>query len=158
SLPVIYVCENNLYNEYTHYTETTAGDLSARPRAFGLLAEEVDGQDVRAVYTAAERMVTRARQGDGPAFLLCNTYRFYGHHVGDVQRAYYRSKEEEERWKAQRDPIKLAAAWIIAEGIASEDVLEHMIAEVRAEIEAGVQFALAAPYPDASEVNQHVYA
>jgi pyruvate dehydrogenase E1 component alpha subunit len=158
SLPVIYVCENNLYNEYTHYTETTAGDLCARPRAFGILAEEVDGQDVRAVYVAAERMVTRARQGGGPAFLLCNTYRFYGHHVGDIQRTYYRSREEEERWRAERDPLTLAAAWIVAEGIADQDRLAQMPAEVRAEIEAGVQFALAAPYPDASEVNQHVYA
>src|SRR5215472_5399708 len=65
-LPVIYVCENNLYTEYTHYTETTAGELCARPRAFGILTEEVDGQDVRAVYNAALGLVERARRGDGP--------------------------------------------------------------------------------------------
>ncbi|HEX9413497.1 MAG TPA: thiamine pyrophosphate-dependent dehydrogenase E1 component subunit alpha [Ktedonobacterales bacterium] len=158
TLPVVYVCENNLYNEYTHYTETTAGDLCARPRAFGILAEEVDGQDVRAVNAAAERMVARARQGGGPAFLLCATYRFYGHHVGDIQRAYYRSREEEERWKAERDPISLAQRWIVAQGIADEEDLARLRDEVRAELEAGVQFALAAPYPDVSEVNQHVYA
>src|SRR5262245_13652791 len=91
-LPVVYVCENNLYNEYTHYSETTAGDLCARAEAFGVLTERVDGQDVRAVYAAARRLVERARRGEGPAFLLCDTYRFYGHHVGDVQRAYYRAK------------------------------------------------------------------
>src|SRR6476646_8842154 len=79
-LPVIYVCENNMYNEYTHFSETTAGELTARPQAFGIPAEEVDGQDVRAVYSAVSAMVERARRGEGPSFLLCNTYRYYGHH------------------------------------------------------------------------------
>src|SRR5205809_2463414 len=73
-LPIVYVCENNLYNEYTHYTETTAGDILARPAAFGLSAASVDGQDVRAVYARMAPLVERARRGDGPAFLLCNTY------------------------------------------------------------------------------------
>src|SRR6202030_755946 len=67
-LPVIYVCENNLYTEYTHYSETTAGDILARGTAFGVKAESVDGQDVRAVYATAQRLVDRARKGDGPAF------------------------------------------------------------------------------------------
>src|SRR5246127_4810393 len=65
-LPVIYVCENNMYNEYTHYSETTAGDIPTRATAFGLAAETVDGQDVRAVHVAASKMVDRARRGDGP--------------------------------------------------------------------------------------------
>src|SRR5205085_2333304 len=81
-LPVIYVCENNLYNEYTHYSETTAGDMLARGAAFGVQAESVDGQDVRAVYAAAQRLVERARKGEGPTFLVCRTYRYHGHHVG----------------------------------------------------------------------------
>src|SRR5216683_2058386 len=95
ALPVVYVCENNQYNEYTHYLEATAGEILARPRAFGIEAHEVDGQDVRAVYGATSAFVERARRGEGPAFLLCNTYRYHGHHVGDVDRGYYRSKEEE---------------------------------------------------------------
>ena len=95
-LPVIYVCENNLYNEYTHFSETTAGDILARGPAFGVPSESVDGQDVRAVYAAAQKLVERARQGEGPAFLLCNTYRYHGHHVGDINREYYRSKQEEQ--------------------------------------------------------------
>src|SRR5947208_5382417 len=78
SLPVIYVCENNLYNEYTHYLEATAGEILARPRAFGIEAREVDGQDVRAVYAQSSELVERARGGGGPAFLLCNTYRYHG--------------------------------------------------------------------------------
>ena len=157
-LPVIYVCENNLYNEYTHYTETTAGDLAARPRAFGIPTEEVDGQDVRAVYAAASGMVERARRGEGPSFLLCNTYRYYGHHVGDIQRSYYRSKEEEEHWKTDRDPITLLGAWLTEQGIADDTELDRMMQQARAEIEAGVEFALNAPFPELSEVDQHVYA
>ena len=106
-LPVIYVCENNMYNEYTHYLQTTAGDILTRATGFGLEAKAVDGQDVRAVHAAAQQLVERARRGEGPAFLLCNTYRFTGHHVGDISREYYRSKPEEQTWKTERDPIKL---------------------------------------------------
>src|SRR5436190_3555360 len=75
-LPVIYVCENNLYNEYTHNSETLAGDMVTRAAGFGIPGETVDGQDVRKVYAATKQLVDRARQGDGPAFLVCNTYRF----------------------------------------------------------------------------------
>src|SRR6266567_331167 len=157
-LPVIYVCENNLYNEYTHFSETTAGTMSARPRAFGILTEEVDGQDVRAVYNAVRGLVERARQGEGPAFLLCQTYRFYGHHVGDVARSYYRSKEEEEQWKSQRDPLGLLSQWLIEQSMADTGTFEKIEQRVRSEVEAGVQFALDEPFPDPSEVNQDVYA
>src|SRR5271166_6165075 len=94
-LPVIYVCENNLYTEYTHFSETTAGDIPARATAFGIEAASVDGQDVRAVHEVASRLVKHARSGAGPAFLQCDTYRYGGHHVGDINRDYYRSKQEE---------------------------------------------------------------
>jgi pyruvate dehydrogenase E1 component alpha subunit len=157
-LPVLYVCENNQYNEYTHFTETTAGKLSARPEAFGIYTEEVNGQDVRLVYAAAGRLVERLRRGEGPAFLLCSTYRFYGHHVGDVDRAYYRSKEEEEEWKSQRDPLRLLSDWLTSQELADAAIFEGIEQEVRAEIEAGVEFAVQAPYPDPGEVRQHVYA
>jgi TPP-dependent pyruvate/acetoin dehydrogenase alpha subunit len=157
-LPIIYVCENNLYNEYTPYTETTAGDLCARAEAFGILSQRVDGQDVRAVNAAASTLVARARGGEGPAFLLCDTYRYYGHHVGDIQRTYYRSKEEEEFWRTQRDPIALLGEWLIAQGIADAEGLAEMKTEAEAEVEAGVQFGLNASFPEASEVDQHVYA
>ena len=157
SLPVLYVCENNLYNEYTHYKETTAGELAARPRAFGIHTEEVNGQDVRAVYSAAKRLVERARNGEGPAFLLCNTYRYYGHHVGDVNREYYRSKDEEQLWKDKRDPLQLLATWMLDRGHANRSVIDQIESNVRQEAEEAVQFALDAPYPDASEVDAHVY-
>jgi TPP-dependent pyruvate/acetoin dehydrogenase alpha subunit len=157
-LPVIYVCENNLYNEYTHYTETTAGELTARPAAFGMLAEEVDGQDVRAVHAATQRLVERARRGDGPAFLVCRTYRFRGHHVGDVNRAYYRAKDEEQAWMAERDPLATLAGWLLGQGLTEQSVLDQIQAGVQAEIAAAVQFALDAPYPNVDQVDEHVYA
>jgi TPP-dependent pyruvate/acetoin dehydrogenase alpha subunit len=157
-LPVIYVCENNLYNEYTHFSETTAGEMSARPKAFGIHTEEVDGQDVRAIYATAQRLVERARQGEGPAFMLCNTYRYHGHHVGDIQRSYYRSKEEEQLWITQRDPLQLLSAWLVEQHLADLETFGHIEQRVHAEIEAGVEFALNAPFPDPSEVDQDVYA
>ena len=157
-LPVIYVCENNFYNEYTHYSETTAGDLLARGKAFGVPAESVDGQEVRAVYAAAQRLVDRARKGEGPAFLVCNTYRYHGHHVGDINREYYRSKQEEQEWKTKRDPIKNFAEWMIAQKLSEEATLEEMRKEVQAEMKAAVEFAIAAPYPKPEEAEQDVYA
>jgi TPP-dependent pyruvate/acetoin dehydrogenase alpha subunit len=157
-LPVIYVCENNLYNEYTHYTETTAGTILGRATAFGLEATRVDGQDVRAVNQVASRLVKRARAGEGPAFLQCDTYRYSGHHVGDINREYYRSKQEEQHWKAERDPIKVHSRWLLDQGYADASTLEAVTSEVRAEMEAAVKFAIAAPYPNVDEVEKHVYA
>jgi TPP-dependent pyruvate/acetoin dehydrogenase alpha subunit len=156
-LPVIYACENNLYGEYTHYSETTAGEMIARAQAFGIPAQQVDGQDVRAVYDAAQRAVERARGGDGPSFLVLDTYRFHGHHVGDVDRAYYRSKEEELQWSSQRDPIELLAGRLREQGV-TDEALEQIRADAQREIDEGVEFALAAPYPPESEVDQHVFA
>lgn len=157
-LPVIYVCENNLYNEYTHYAETTAGSLLDRAKAFGILAEEVDGQDVRAVYLAAQRLVDRARNGEGAAFLLCHTYRFLGHHVGDINRAYYRAKDEENDWKSHRDAIANLGLWLLSLKYADQLLLDNIVQQVRQEADDAVQFALDAPYPSLEEVDQNVYA
>ena len=157
-LPVIYVCENNLYNEYTHMSETTAGDPMTRAAGFGVLAEEVDGQDARAVYAVTSKLVERARRGEGPAFLWANTYRFTGHHVGDISREYYRAKQEEQLWKTERDPLKVMSAWLIESGTADAARLDQTQAEIRSEIEAAAQFALAAPYPAPSKVTEDVYA
>jgi acetoin:2,6-dichlorophenolindophenol oxidoreductase subunit alpha len=157
-LPVIYVCENNLYTEYTHYTETTAGDILARAGAFGLEAAAVDGQNVRAVYEYAERLVERARRGGGPGFLLCNTYRYHGHHVGDINREYYRSKQEEQGWKTERDPIANFGKWLVEQGVADEAKLDAMHSELEAEMQKAVEFAIAAPYPSVGEVADDVYA
>jgi pyruvate dehydrogenase E1 component alpha subunit len=158
NLPVIYVCENNMYNEYTHFSETTAGEILARPAAFGIPAESVDGQDIRAVHAVASRMVERAREGNGPSFLLANTYRYHGHHVGDVSREYYRAKQEETEWKAMRDPIQVMTEWLLKEKIAEQSQLDEIQAKAKSEIDAAVAFALQAPYPGVDKVGEDVYA
>jgi len=157
-LPVIYVCENNLYTEYTHYSETTAGDILMRATAFGLEAASVDGQDVRSVHDISQRLVDRARRGDGPAFLLCNTYRYHGHHVGDINREYYRSKQEEQLWKMERDPIANFGKWLVEQKLADTEALAQMQAELESEMKKAVDFAVAAPYPTVDEVAEDVYA
>lgn len=157
-LPVIYVCENNLYTEYTHFEETTAGDILSRATAFGLEAVTADGQNVRAVHEYAQLLVDRARRGGGPAFLLCNTYRYHGHHVGDINREYYRSKQEEQTWKTERDPIANFTQWLIEQKVTGRAQLDAMQAEIESEMKKAVEFAIAAPYPAPDKVGQDVYA
>jgi TPP-dependent pyruvate/acetoin dehydrogenase alpha subunit len=157
-LPVIYVCENNLYTEYTHFSETTAGDILSRARAFGVEAAKVDGQDVRAVNEVAQRLVDRARTGGGPAFLLCDTYRYHGHHVGDINREYYRSKQEEQMWRTERDPIANFGKWLIEQKIADQAALDQVEVELEAKMKKAVELAVAAPYPSVDEVGEDVYA
>ena len=157
-LPVIYACENNLYGEYTHMSEMAAGDLKARAEAFGIEAFEVDGQDVLAINALTQELVARARNNEGPFFITLNTYRYHGHHVGDINRSYYRSKEEEAHWKENRDPIDNFGAWLAAEEVVDTADLDAMREEVAREAEAAVAYALDAAYPPASEVGAHIYA
>ncbi|HTM09525.1 MAG TPA: thiamine pyrophosphate-dependent dehydrogenase E1 component subunit alpha [Verrucomicrobiae bacterium] len=157
-LPVIYLCENNLYNEYTHYSETTAGTIEGRAQAFGIPSETIEGQDVELVYRTATKLIERARRGEGPSFFVCNTYRFHGHHVGDIDRAYYRPKKEEQEWKERRDPVKLLADKLVRSEIVDRKFLAKTEEEIGGEIKAGADFALSAPYPDPEEVEQHIYA
>ncbi len=157
-LPVIYACENNLYGEYSHVSEMAAGSLTARASAFGIEAHEVDGQDVLAVNTLATSLVARARAGEGPFFVVLHTYRYHGHHVGDINRDYYRSKEEESEWKTRRDPIANFGAWLEQQGIATSAELDGIREAIRNEARDAVEYALAAPYPASREVDMHVYA
>ena len=157
-LPVIYVCENNRYGEYTKQEEAGAGTLVGRAQAFGIHAVEVDGQDIRQVFLTMRHLVDRARRGEGPAFLVCNTYRFLGHHVGDVNREYYRSKEEETYWRTERDPMKQLAGWMVEQGLAEAGIFQQIETSVGSEVTVAVEFALNAPYPALEEVDQHVYA
>src|SRR5437588_107579 len=154
-LPVIYVCENNLYGEYTPCGETIAGEILARARAFGIQAESVDGQDVQAVHATMRKLVERARRGEGPAFLECKTYRYYGHHVGDVNREY-RTREEERQWMSHHDPLQTLVARLT--GLVDGHPFERIQTDVKAEVDNGVQYALAAPYPDPTQVDEDVYA
>jgi TPP-dependent pyruvate/acetoin dehydrogenase alpha subunit len=157
-LPVIYVCENNLYNEYTHFSETTAGEIAARPAAFGLEVASVDGQDVRAVHDTIAPLVARARRGDGPAFVVADTYRFRGHHVGDVSRDYYRTRQEEQGWISDRDPIAILDRHLVESGVADRASLDRVRAELTAEMDAAMRWAIDAPYPSVQEVTEDVYA
>ncbi|SDE21235.1 thiamine pyrophosphate-dependent dehydrogenase E1 component subunit alpha [Limimaricola pyoseonensis] len=157
-LPVIYACENNGYSEYTKTEEIAAGSITARAEAFGIEAFQVDGQDVLAVNKLATELVGRCRGGEGPFFVELMTYRYHGHHVGDINREYYRAKEEETLWKTERDPILRFRGWLVDQGIASEQDLEALQAEIKEDAENAVKYALEAKYPDTSEVDMHVYA
>jgi TPP-dependent pyruvate/acetoin dehydrogenase alpha subunit len=113
---------------------------------------------VLAVNSLTEQLVERCRKGEGPFFMELMTYRYHGHHVGDINREYYRSKDEEKDWRENKDPITQFARHLTSEGIASEEELEAMQAEIKADATAAVEYALKAKYPDASEVDMHVYA
>ncbi|MBK5933580.1 pyruvate dehydrogenase E1 component alpha subunit [Rhodovulum imhoffii] len=156
-LPVIYACENNGYSEYTRTDEIAAGSIIARAEAFGIEAHQVDGQDVLAVNELAQKLVARARKGEGPFFIELMTYRYHGHHVGDINREYYRSKEEEREWKQNRDPIIKFRGWLVAQGVVSEGEIDAMNAEIERDAAAAVEYALNASYPDVSEVDMHVF-
>lgn len=156
-LPVIYACENNGYSEYTATDEIAAGDILDRARAFGIEAHQVDGQDVLAVNKLATSLVARARNGEGPFFIELLTYRYHGHHVGDINRTYYRSKEEEDDWKKNKDHINILGDWLISEKIASQDELKNIREDIENEAHEAVLYALDAKYPNLDEVDMHVF-
>jgi TPP-dependent pyruvate/acetoin dehydrogenase alpha subunit len=144
-LPVVFVCENNLYAEFTPMAQATAGaDIAARAAAYAIPAAVVDGNDLWAVRAAAVDAVARARAGEGPTLLECQTYRHYGHSKSDP--ATYRPQEELERWR-QRDPLTHARERLIVDGVA-EDQIAAVEQATTAELEQAVANALAAPYPD----------
>jgi TPP-dependent pyruvate/acetoin dehydrogenase alpha subunit len=145
SLPVVFVCENNWYGEFTPMEKVTAGaDIARRAEPFGIPAQVVDGNDLFAVVDAARAAIDRARSGGGPTLLECQTYRHYGHSKSDP--ATYRPPEEVERWKA-RDPLAIARRRLHDAGIA-DDEIDAVEATTRRELEAAIEAALAAPYPD----------
>lgn len=151
-LPLLFVCENNGYAVSFSQAEATAGSLVARAAAYGMSAESVDGMDAEAVLAAAGAAVARARGGEGPSFLECETYRFVGHHTAEATMGLgYRSEEEIERWRA-RDPLTLLAARLDAGAVAAID------AEVEQLLTAALAFARESPRPDPSSARDYVYA
>ncbi len=156
-LPVVYVCENNHYGEYTPNDQTIAGEILDRAKAFGIMAREIDGQNVLTVQQATRSVVDRARAGAGPAFLQCTTYRYRGHHVGDVDRPY-RSREEEKSWEQNRDPLQLLKQALLEQTQTESAVVDQLEAQVRAAVEEAAREALAAAAPQPTEVELHVYA
>jgi acetoin:2,6-dichlorophenolindophenol oxidoreductase subunit alpha len=148
ALPAVFVCENNLYGEFTPMAAVTAGvDIAGRAKAYGMPSAVVDGNDVWAVREFAQEAVDRARAAGGPTLLECRTYRHYGHSKADPGK--YRPKEEVEHWLA-RDPLPRARERLLEEGIAEEDIAA-VEEDVKARMERAVANAKAAPYPDPAE-------
>ncbi len=156
-LPVIFVCENNHYGEYTPTEQVTAGKLTLRGEAFGVPSAEVDGMDVLAVYDATQPAVQRAREGSGPSFFVFDTYRYLGHGMSDRTRPY-RSREEEDEWRSQRDPIERLKKQLLEAGHFSQAELESVEQKVIREVEEAANVAKEAPFPEPEEVSRHVFA
>jgi TPP-dependent pyruvate/acetoin dehydrogenase alpha subunit len=142
-LPLVLVCENNGYGEYTPFESVTAGEIRARAEVMEVPAETIDGMSVWTVREAAARALEHARGGGGPAFIEALTYRFVGHSRSDP--GAYRPEGELDRWRA-RDPIVVLRAQLEEEG-ASATALDELEREVQAELERMRERGLAAPFP-----------
>lgn len=150
-LPVVYIVENNKYGMGTSIDRASAlTNLSQRGASFAIPGEQVDGMDVRAVKAAGEKAVAHAREGKGPYILEMLTYRYRGHSMSDP--AKYRSREEVERMRQERDAIEQVRARLIASGRASEDDLKAIDKEIRAAVNEAADFAQRDPEPDAAEL------
>ena len=152
-LPVVFVCENNGYGEYTPFEAVTPGGIVPRAAALGLPTTELDGMDVRAVRAAAREIVERVREGGGPEFVEARTYRFVGHSRSDPGK--YRPEGELERWQ-ERDPLVVAEALLRDELGMAADALAAIPGDVEAELDRIEAAALAAPFP--SEISLPEFA
>ena len=154
-LPVVYVCENNLYAASTPLgTAFRNTDIAGRAAAYGIPGAVVDGNDVEAVYQVAKEAVARARQREGPTLIEAQTYRLCGHSRSDPRT--YRSKEEEAAWQL-RDPIPNLAARLNQAGAATDESLAAIEREVIASVDDAVSFAEESPPPEPAEALDHVY-
>jgi TPP-dependent pyruvate/acetoin dehydrogenase alpha subunit len=155
-LPLLFVCENNLYAMGTALDRSeSATDLALKAAAYGVSSWGVDGMDVEAVEEAARRAVLAVRAGDGPCFLEARTYRFRAHSMYDPE--LYRERSEVERWK-ERDPIASAEARLRARGLLDDEAMASMESSVTAEIDAAVAFADAGSLEPVTDLLRHVYA
>lgn len=156
SAPIVFVCENNLYGEYSPIGLTTSvTDIALRARSYTMEAEVVDGMDVLAVNAAATRAFERARGGHGPTLLEMKTYRFSGHSRSDP--AKYRPAGELDAWKS-RDPIRLMDEWLRARGAISVDGLAQVEGAAQRDIDEAAAAAQGDPYPDLQEAYRYVVA
>lgn len=158
-LPVIFVCENNLYSVYTPLRQRQPDrPLTNLAAAHGIPSVTADGNDVEAVYAATQSAVTRARRGDGPTFLVFDTYRWREHCGPNFDNQLgYRSEAEYEEWR-KRCPIERATAKLRQSGALSDAATAAMIAEIGKVIDEAFDFAKAAPLPRASTAGEHIYA
>lgn len=155
-LPVIFVCQNNLFAEHTRYEKATSVDrISKRAIGYAMPGVTVNGNDPFEIYAAAHEAITRARSGEGPTLIEALTFRFHGHVFGDADK--YIPKEEKDAAIA-KDPVPIFRAKLIADGIATEAELTDMEAKIDTEIEAAIAYALASPLPDPADLLDDVYA
>jgi pyruvate dehydrogenase E1 component alpha subunit len=156
-LPVIFIIENNRYAMGTSIARAAAKseELYLRGAAYGIAGEQVDGMDVRAVKAAGERAVAACRAGEGPYILEMMTYRYRGHSMSDP--AKYRTKEEVQKMREEHDPIEQVKRRLLEGGIASEDDLKKIDADIRAIVTDSAEFAQSDPEPDPSELWTDVY-
>ncbi|OGO31294.1 MAG: pyruvate dehydrogenase (acetyl-transferring) E1 component subunit alpha [Chloroflexi bacterium RBG_16_54_18] len=156
-LPVIYVCENNMYATEVPFAKISKiPSIASRALAYGLPGVEVDGNDVLAVYQAAGEAVTRARAGNGPTLIECHTYRVRAHSEG-MRDTGYRTQEEVESWKV-RDPILLFKTRLLAQGMIAQAEIDGLEAEIRKTAEAAADFARKSPLPDPATVTDYLYS
>lgn len=155
-LPVIFICQNNLYAEHTSFADSTLIDrLSIRAASYGMPGVTVDGNDPEAMYGAARVAIERARAGEGPTLIEAVTYRFNGHVIGDAGK--YMDKAEYAQAQVE-DPMPRFRARLIADGIATEADLAAIEADHAATVDAAIAAALDAPWPDAAELKRDVFA
>src|SRR3954465_4537884 len=155
-LPVVYVCENNQYAMSARSDWSIAGgDPASRAAGYGIPGVSIDGMDFFSVFQNASELVERARRGDGPSYLVCNTYRFHGHHAGDPLN--YREKEEVERWREQ-DPIERVKRVIAERGVLSSDEVAALEERIEAEILDAIEFAKNSPDPTPDQLMTDIYA
>jgi pyruvate dehydrogenase E1 component alpha subunit len=156
-LPVIFVCENNLYQISLSYSkQQRIKSVAERAKAYGIPGASVDGQDVLAVYEVAKEAVERARRGEGPSLIEARTYRFRGHFEGDPQ--VYRTKEEIQWWKENKDPIKLFEKVLLEKNILTEKEVSSILEKAKNEIEAAVKFAEEGKLPDKKSLLEDVFS
>ena len=154
-LPVVYICENNKYAMSVSVERSHAvKDIAKKALAFDMPAENVDGQDVLAVREVVGKWVNYAREGNGPSFVVANTYRYYGHSRSDPR--VYRTREEEKFWR-ERDPIIIFSNKMKEQNILTEEEINAIEEEVRKEIEEAVDFAIKSPYPEPEELYTDLY-
>src|ERR687886_1454319 len=149
-LPVVFVCENNQYAMSARSDWSVAGgDPARRAGGYGIPGVTVDGMDLFAVPAAASELVERGRRGEGPSYLVCNTYRYHGHHAGDPLN--YREREEVERWR-QQDPIERVKRALLDRGALSAEQIAELERQVEASIDEAGEFAKASPEPSVGEL------
>ena len=157
-LPVVFVCENNEYAEFTPRELTMAiDDVVERAAAYGMPGTMVDGMDPVAVLEATAAAADRARAGEGPSFIECKTYRFYNHHGVQTLGMKYRSDDEVRQWRA-KDPIPRHEDLMVRLGAMASDGIEAVRAQVAAEVESAVEFAEQSPMPDPDDLVADVYS